>query len=360
VRPLFRVSGAVYFDGVDFAVWHMAMKSWLAIVGLLGLVGVEQAVAKPIVAKPIGVKPIGVKPIGRSVNEAKTFLDWCLLPEKSAGVKATVEAVFQAVGTKRCGTAAVKVEGLKRLDLSGMGVRDLRPIGALGQITVLVLDRNPVRDLQPLVGLKQLEVLSLNRSSVKDLGAVSQMPGLKALAIDGTFVRDLTAVAGLNGLREFSAQADRIEDIAPLTGLTNLRYLALSRNNIEELTPLTALTNLEELYLNDNKIKSVKPISGLVLLRTLALNNNRIKGFEPLLSLPSLQRLELLGMPTELNPCPVMPKSGICLYHQVPTVEPRAAEKPLELAPQTIAPETPKVPKSVEKPPIGPINPPKK
>jgi internalin A len=319
----------------------MAVKPWIGaglIVGFWCWGGVVLAApGKSSVKSP--QKPR--QAVVRTEATAKTFLDWCLLPEKSAVVKSTVEAVFRAVGTKRCSQAAAKVEKLEKLNLTGMGARDLRPIAGLGNLTGLILDRNPVRDLEPLVGLKRLEVLSLNGSSVKDLKPLMRLGGLKGLAIDGTFVRDLAPVASLGGLVEFSAQGNRLQNIAPLAGLKNLRYLALSRNLIDELTPLTWLSELEELYLNDNKVRDVKPISGLTVLRVLTLNNNKIELFEPLTSLPSLKRVELLGMPTKINPCPAMPKRSVCLYHHIPSEVEEGQEAPKPVSkPELKKPET--------------------
>jgi internalin A len=321
----------VYFGGVDRAeMIVMAVKPWIG----AGLIAGFWFSGGAVLAAP-GKSPTkpSQKPrqmVVRTEATAKTFLDWCLVPEKSATVKATVDAVFRAVGTKRCAQAAAKVEKLERLNLAGLGARDLRPIAGLGNLTGLILDRNPVRDLEPLVGLRKLEVLSLNGSSVKDIRPLGRMAGLKGLAIDGTFVRDLVPVASLGGLVEFSAQGNRLQNIAPLAGLKNLRYLALSRNLIDELTPLTSLSELEELYLNDNKVRDVKPISGLVILRVLTLNNNKIELFEPLTSLPSLKRIELLGMPTKINPCPAMPKRSVCLYHHIQNEVEEGQETPKE------------------------------
>ena len=255
---------------------------------------------------------------GRSQGEP-TFLDWCVLPRKSITLKSVVEAVFKATGTKRCAEAANRLGQMKELNLKGMKVQDLRPLGRLPNLTRLVLDHTPLQSLRGMLNLPNLEVLSLRNSSIQQLEGIEQLRKLKVLAIDGSFVKDLGPVAGLKELRQLSAQRNRIRDLSPLVELRNLQILALRNNLIEDITPLAFLNELQELYLDDNLIRDLRPLSGLHVLRTLTLNDNLVQDFKILMSLPSLNRVELLGMPVKENPCPTMFKKGVCSYHQTST-----------------------------------------
>jgi hypothetical protein len=285
-------------------------------------------VPAPVKATPVNmpVEPIALpKPV-----PVRSFQDWCLVKKKESSVRATVEGVFRLVGSKRCAEAAQRLSKLERLDFSGLGVADLRPLAGLRGVKVLVLDRNPIRDLSPIAGWSTLEVLSVKGSSIKTLAGVAGLTRLKALAIDGSFVRDLEAVAGLVGLESFSASGCRVQSVAPLAGLKNLRVLDLGRNQVEDLTPIALSQSLEEVYLNDNNVRDVRALGGVVALRVLNLNNNKIKDFKSLGSLGGLMRLELLGMPTEVNPCPILAARAVCLYHKVPVA---GVEKPVKKAP---------------------------
>ncbi len=277
-----------------------------------------------------GLVVLGLQP-GAMASEAapETFYEWCMSPRKSSEVRATIEALFWVAGTKRCVPAARRLVEREALDLTGLSVRDLRPIAGLPKLKKLVLDRNPVRDLTPLGRLGQLQVLSVNQSSLKRLDGVELIVGLQALSIDRTLVRDLGPVAGLVGLKELSARGDRLENIVALSGLKSLRYLALENNRIEELTPLTFLGGLEELRLDNNRVRDIQPLAGLTMLQTLTLNSNRISDFRSLQSLPSLKRVELLGMLLRSNPCPAALNGGSCVYQQA--LEPEDAGKPLPL-----------------------------
>jgi internalin A len=270
----------------------------------------------------IGLAMLGIQPVALASDAGpKTFYEWCMAAQKSAEVKATIEALFWMAGTKRCVPAAQRLAGREELDLTGLSVRDLRPIAGLPKLKKLVLDRNPVRDLTPLGKLTQLQVLSVNQSSLKQLDGVETIVGLQALSIDRTLVRDLGPIAGVVGLRELAARGNRLTNIAPIAGLKGLRYLALEHNRIEELTPLTFLTGLEELHLSNNAIRDIQPLSGLTVLQTLTLNSNRIEDFRSLQSLPRLKRVELLGMLSTSNPCPTSLNGGSCVYHRLPEGE---------------------------------------
>lgn len=253
--------------------------------------------------------------VQRSPGEP-TFLDWCMLPQKSVTLKSMVEAVFKAMGTKRCAEAADRLGQVKELDLTGMEVRDLQPLGRLPNLTRLVLDRTPLQTLRGLLDLPNLEVLSLRNSSMQQLEGVGRLRRLKVLVIDGSFVSDLGPVAGLKELRELSAQGNRIRDLGTLVDLRNLQVLRLRNNLIEDITPLAFLSELRELYLDNNLIRDLRPLSGLYVLQILTLNDNLVHNFKVLMLLPSLSRVELLGMPVEENPCPIMLKKGACSYHQ--------------------------------------------
>jgi hypothetical protein len=294
----------------------------------------------------LGVLVWGLMGLPVAAMEPVSFYDWCMQSQKSPAVKATVEGLFWVAGTKRCERAAKFLVKLEVLDVTGLGVRDLRPIAGLPQVKRLVLDRNPVTDLAPLGALKQLQVLSLNQSSLKRLDGVEGIVGLQALALDRTLVRDLRPIQGLKDLRELSARGDRLRSIAVLADLKRLRYLALEQNLIEELAPLTFLNELEELHLASNAVWNIAPLGGLTNLRVLRLNSNPIEDLQPLQSLRNLKQLELLGILAKNNPCPPMPNGGTCVYYREPKLDevvvPEFSPAPIEVLPTPeITPETP-------------------
>jgi internalin A len=94
------------------------------------------------------------------------------------------------------------IEGLKamdRLDISHTLIGDdqLKIVGAMANITELMLDEDNVTDISPLANLSKLEKLSLKKTAVKSLAPLAQSKTLKFLWIADTPVSDITPVQPL-------------------------------------------------------------------------------------------------------------------------------------------------------------------
>jgi Leucine-rich repeat (LRR) protein len=94
------------------------------------------------------------------------------------------------------------IEGLKamdRLDISHTQIGDdqLKIVGAMANITELMLDEDNVTDISPLANLNKLEKLSLKKTGVKSLAPLAQSKTLKFLWIADTPVSDITPVQPL-------------------------------------------------------------------------------------------------------------------------------------------------------------------
>jgi internalin A len=94
------------------------------------------------------------------------------------------------------------IEGLKamdRLDISHTPIGDdqLKTVGAMANITELMLDEDTISDISPLANLKKLEKLSLKKTGVKSLAPLAQMKTLRFLWIADTPVSDITPVQPL-------------------------------------------------------------------------------------------------------------------------------------------------------------------
>ena len=94
---------------------------------------------------------------------------------------------------------ASQMASLRRLDLTGLGIADLRGLEFATNLETLSLAGNRVSELSPLapatvafgdaigspVGLKRLEHLSLDFNPVSDLGPLAELVNLKSLSVDG-------------------------------------------------------------------------------------------------------------------------------------------------------------------------------
>lgn len=304
----------------------VAVGLWL---GMQGGAIAQKPVGKVIRRSPISTlqklkpKPVA-KPAGKppqKLPENAAFRDLCMQRDRLAPAQQqTMAILLRVAGTPQCDRAAQVFAKQKLLDLSGTGVSDLRPVGVLTSLETLVLSRNPVRDLSPLGSLVNLKTLVIRGSGVRDLGAIARLRKLQSLAVDDALVEDVSPLADLPTLQELSLQNNRIRDISALASLKGLTTLSLQHNQIEDLSPLTLMVTLRELHLDHNNIEDVRSLSGLMGLRVLTLNDNFLKDaeYQYLLPLVGLKRLELLGMPTKMNPCPNLGPGSVCMYHQIP------------------------------------------
>ncbi|MDE0421648.1 MAG: leucine-rich repeat domain-containing protein [Gammaproteobacteria bacterium] len=199
--------------------------------------------------------------------------------------------------------------GLRTLRLFDNSVADLAPLGHLGDLKELYLDRNGFGNLDALVPLKGLTTLSLTGNRIDDFSPLEGLTALNRLWLDETGMLDLAPLAGLTALallnlrcasrNDFEGRADcesrSITDISPLVGLTNLTNLDLNFNNVVDISPLAGLTRLNYLDLWGNEIEDLEPLRGLGGLFWMDLDDNEISDIAPLAGLTGLNALHLNG-----------------------------------------------------------------
>lgn len=221
--------------------------------------------------------------------------------------------------------------GLRDLSLFDNAVEDLTPLGHLGDLKELWLDRNGLRDIGGLAPLEGLSTLSLTGNPIEDLSPLARLTGLTRLWLDhigvlelvpltgltaletlilrcaarddlegranceSESITDISALAGLTNLTTLDLNFNNVVDIRPLEGLTRLNYLDLWGNEIEDLEPLKALENLFWMDLDDNEITDIGPLANLSILEALHLNGNAVTDISPLANLEDLDTLGLNG-----------------------------------------------------------------
>ena len=116
---------------------------------------------------------------------------------------------------------------LRRLDLSGNRVADLRALSGLHRLEVLLLDGNEVSDLSPLWGLEELAHLDLGRNRVVDAALLRESRSLQRLDLAGNRLRDIWVLGDLEKLVWLDVSGNPIADLSPLGRLTGVRWLVL-------------------------------------------------------------------------------------------------------------------------------------
>ena len=173
-----------------------------------------------------------------------------------AALRARVEAALgKAPGEPVSAAEFAGLEGaagLKRLDLGGNPLADLRALAALN------LDgaRPDLWELATLAGLRRL---SLRHNGLDDLRPLAGLAGLAELDVGGNGVEDLTSLAGLEAL---DLRANRVRELHPLAGMARLSTLRLGGNGLTELQALAALASLAELGIAGNRIGDFLPLEG--------------------------------------------------------------------------------------------------
>ena len=174
---------------------------------------------------------------GRTRAEVRAFSD----------VDGTIRAAILA-GRSVDPDLAARVEMLdfsERADLVDLGF-----VANFPRLRRLDLTGTGVRDLAPLVGARRLERLSLIRTAVDDLTPLVHLPVLAELTIDRTGVTDLTPLAGSTTLRRLDLGETPIGDLAQLGMLPSLTVLdigtapALRRIDFSGLPALETLVGV--------------------------------------------------------------------------------------------------------------------
>jgi len=101
------------------------------------------------------------------------------------------------------------------LDLSGLGLEDLSPIGGM-QLTYLDCSSNHLTTLEPLAGMK-LEGLVCSSNRIESLKPLAGMP-LVDVGLDGCLIEDLTPLAQAQ-LAALSCFGNPLRSLTPFDGL---------------------------------------------------------------------------------------------------------------------------------------------
>ena len=152
-------------------------------------------------------------------------------------------------------TLIARTKNLKRLDISGFGLRSLEPIASL-----------------PLV------YLDCSNNKLTSLKGIEKMP-LEVLSCHNNEIADLTPLRGMM-LTNLNCADNRVRDLTPLRGML-LVSLNASNNRIAAIDALRSAT-VEKLHLRGNSISSLQPLFGMETLKVLDVGKNPLKDIEPL------------------------------------------------------------------------------
>ncbi|MBS0272395.1 MAG: hypothetical protein JSR85_07095 [Proteobacteria bacterium] len=189
--------------------------------------------------------------------------------------------------------SVTNLPSLEKINLEKSGISILKGLKNLPRLRELLLPSTPELRKLSFSALPSLEKVNLDGSGISTLKGLKNLPRLKALALSRTSHLEELSLTGLTSLEELRLISSKVRVLKGLETLMHLRELFLSRtSNLEELS-LTGLTSLEKLTLGSSKVRTLKGLETLTHLKELSLN--RATGLKEL-SLTGLTSLEELNL----------------------------------------------------------------
>ena len=155
----------------------------------------------------------------------------------------------------------LKLENLRSLNLSGIGLDNISFLKNAGKLESLVAEENAIKDITPLTGLKSLRVLYLDRNSISDISALKDLSSLEELLLYKNNIENIDALKDVPNISSVDISDTAVTDISALKDAKYLYYIALKDTKISD-GDITAFekSNLEVKKSNniDKKLEIVK------------------------------------------------------------------------------------------------------
>lgn len=172
------------------------------------------------------------------------------------------------MGVDECYVAQSILESQKKLDLSSLGISDLRPLEKFIKLDTLNLSFNQIKDIRALLKLKNLVDLNLSANNINSVRGMSE----------------------LNNLERLNISTNNLIDVDELKTLSNLVRLDI-RNNASELScPLVNESKCIRLDIR-GKVQAFPIISSVI--ETPRLGHQSIKVGKSVLTLGGFYKEEM-------------------------------------------------------------------
>ncbi|KAI9012981.1 hypothetical protein BC832DRAFT_548527 [Gaertneriomyces semiglobifer] len=191
------------------------------------------------------------------------------------------------------------------IELSGNGISDDTPLGALRYLTRIDLSHNALTS--PLLFAPApyaLHEADISYNRIEKIGDLKEHRFLAKLCLDRNMIREIEGLTQLQYLTHLSLRCNGISRIGDGLRDLPLKFLDLSRNSLTSLSGLESLTELEEFYVSNNDIQSLDGVQNLRSLTVLDIasnplcNSNSPNGMK---RLTTLMRLETLNMESRMD-----------------------------------------------------------
>ena len=155
----------------------------------------------------------------------------------------------------------LKLENLRSLNISGIGLDNISFIKNATKLESLVAEENAIKDITPLTELKSLRVLYLDRNSISDISALKNISSLEELLLYKNNIENIDVLKDVPNISSVDISDTAVSDISALKDAKYLYYIALKNTKVSE-TDITTFekNNLEVKKSNniDKKLEVVK------------------------------------------------------------------------------------------------------
>lgn len=149
----------------------------------------------------------------------------------------------------------LKLENLRSLNISGIGLDNISFLKNAGKLESLVAEENAIKDLTPLAELKSLRVLYLDRNSISDISALRDLVSLEELLLYKNNIENIDALKGKKYLYRLMLNDNLgLKNIDALKDVPNISSIDISNTSVTDITALKDAKYLYYISLKDTKI----------------------------------------------------------------------------------------------------------
>ena len=149
----------------------------------------------------------------------------------------------------------LKLENLKSLNLSGIGLDNISFLKNSGKLESLVAEENAIKDLTPLAELKSLRTLYLDRNNISDITALKDLVSLEELLLYKNNIENVDALKDKKYLYRLMLNDNLgLKNIDALKDVPNISSIDISNTSVTDISALKDAKYLYYIALKDTKI----------------------------------------------------------------------------------------------------------
>ena len=149
----------------------------------------------------------------------------------------------------------LKLENLKNLNLSGIGLDNISFLKNSGKLESLVAEENAIKDLTPLAELKSLRTLYLDRNNISDITALKDLVSLEELLLYKNNIENVDALKDKKYLYRLMLNDNLgLKNIDALKDVPNISSIDISNTSVTDISALKDAKYLYYIALKDTKI----------------------------------------------------------------------------------------------------------